>query len=194
MINKSTLWKFFKEWGILLLVVLALRYTGLMIPTLAFVQGLVLKTGLFSPSLKTEDKPARIGYDFTLEDKDGQVSSFAAFKGKTLLVNFWAPWCGPCVAEMPTIQALYDRIGSDKSEIQLVLLCPKEDFADAKKYMSKKGYSLPIFIAPHGVDSNFNHESIPSSYAIDKKGDIQLKISGMKNYDDADFYAYLKLL
>ena len=66
-----------------------------------------------SMNLKVDPTPGSLAPDFTLATVDGEVVSLSEFRGKTVLVNFWATWCGPCQIEMPAIQDRFEKFYED---------------------------------------------------------------------------------
>ena len=70
---------------------------------------------LFSVSAAAQGKEGEDAPNFTLKNLDGKEISLSEFRGKHVLVNFWATWCGPCKIEMPSLEALYKRF-KDKNK------------------------------------------------------------------------------
>ena len=73
-----------------------------------------------------------------LPDPDGKSHALAQWQGKPLVVNFWATWCPPCLAEMPAVNKLYTQFKAD-NEVVFILVDADSDFAKAQKYMDRKG-------------------------------------------------------
>ncbi len=114
--------------------------------------------------------------DFTLTTPDGKKVSLSQFRGKVLLLDFWATWCGPCLREMPNVIALYKKYHSKGLEILGVSL-DEEKSADKWRQMIKDrgmnwnhGSSLQGWDCP--VAKMFNVTAIPRMYIIDKDGKI----------------------
>ena len=188
---KSKTTKQVVEWTVIIVIIFVVKYFGLLSPTVSYIQSLVLKTGLLSPNIELEKEQSQVNYNFDLINKDGEVLPFTQYKDKTVLVNFWEPWCAPCVGEMSGINALNNKIKKNNDSIKLILISSEKDFEAAKGFMSKKDYDLDIFTAPFGLGRNFNHQTIPTSYLINRNGRIVWKVSGIMNYDDQAFYAFL---
>ena len=89
----------------------------------AFLQQGLMKMGLFQPDLeKVEIPPTNKNYlNFQLINDQGEVISLADLKGKVVFLNFWATWCPPCIAEMPSIQVLHDKFKADDDVMILTL-------------------------------------------------------------------------
>lgn len=104
---------------------------------------------------------------------------FSDLKGKVILINLWATWCLPCVAEMPSLQALYEAYGD---KIAFVLLTD-EDPEKVKAFMEKKQFELPVFYRPSDFPSELASKSIPTTFLIDKEGNILIKTIGAANWN-----------
>lgn len=86
-----------------------------------------------------------VGAGFKMVSLNGKTVSFESLKGKVVFMNMWATWCPPCIAEMPNIQKLYEKIGSDK--IAFVMLSLDEDGMEkVKKFIGKKGFTFPVYL------------------------------------------------
>ena len=147
--------------------------------TVALVSGMLI-TGCTAGSGSSEPATATIGQpapDFKLQNLDGESVSLSDFKGKAVLVNFWATWCGPCRIEMPYLQEIYE----EWSEQGLVLLAVNigESPAKVKDFMEKYNLSFPVLLdAKTTVAREYNVSGIPTTFFIDKDGVIQVKIVG----------------
>jgi thiol-disulfide isomerase/thioredoxin len=82
-------------------------------------------------------------------DLNGRVWRLGDLRGKAVLVNFWASWCEPCRAEMPSLQSLAQRIGPEKLAVLAVNF--KESGATAQRYADRAGLQLPILLDPDGL-------------------------------------------
>jgi thiol-disulfide isomerase/thioredoxin len=88
-------------------------------------------------SLKVDDAPAPAP-DTPFTDADGKTHTLAEFKGKAVVVNLWATWCGPCVAEMPTLAKLQTEVAGEPVVILPISLDRDEDVANAKTFIGKR--------------------------------------------------------
>lgn len=117
--------------------------------------------------------------DFTLPSLSGNKQvSFSSFKGKVVLLNFWASWCGPCRKEMPAFDAMYKRLQAKGLEV--VALTVDKDPADAAKFLSVVGTpSFTILMDSKAqVMGRFDIISMPTSFVVDKTGKIVQRIEG----------------
>jgi len=123
-----------------------------------------------------------IGKPFELEFADatsGSTISMAALKGKVVVVDFWATWCGPCVAEMPTMKRLYEKFHSKGVEFLGVSLDrPKEQGGlDAlKKFVKEREIPWPQYYQGKGGESDFSKSwgvnMIPTMFVVDQEGKV----------------------
>ena len=103
---------------------------------------------------------------------DGREIDLAKLRGKVVLLDFWATWCGPCMAKMPEIQALQTKY-KDK-DFQLLGISLDEDKAALESTLKSKGMDWPQYFDGKGwqseVATRFGVESIPAAWIVDKKG------------------------
>ncbi|BDD09926.1 hypothetical protein FUAX_23580 [Fulvitalea axinellae] len=181
------------ELAIFSAVFLGLYATGTLPHVAGFVQGLIVKTRLIRPDSEPDFNGPKADYNFTLVSADGQRVPFSQFKGKTVFLNFWASWCPPCVAEMPDIQALYERAKTD-SDIVFVMVTADKKMAKAQKFFEKKGYDMPLYKNVSALPAVFNHSSIPSTFVISPSGQVTFSHSGMAYYNTDSFLEMLQTL
>lgn len=134
----------------------------------------------FSPSVLNEsDQEILATYKWKLEDVDGNTINFKTSDGKVTLINFWATWCPPCVAELPALQNLYDEYGT---QVDFYFVT---DEAPAKvvSFMDKKGYELPVFFLQQSPPDQLRTTALPTTYLIDKNGTIIMKETGAATWD-----------
>jgi len=114
---------------------------------------------------------------FSVKSTTGQTLAPAAYKGKVLLIDFWATWCGPCVKEMPNVKSVYDKYHSKGFEIVGISLDQSREKMDA--YIKQQGLEWPQYFDGkfwnNDVAVMYGVKSIPTTVLVDKKGKIRYK-------------------
>jgi cytochrome c biogenesis protein CcmG/thiol:disulfide interchange protein DsbE len=143
---------------------------------LALLVGVALVIGL------TQERPAgtatpapevgRLAPGFTLSTPDGQPVSLTELRGQVVLVNFWATWCPPCRAEMPAIQAAYERYGPQGFTVLAVTA--DEDLPAVRAFFAERGLTFPALLDHDGaVHEGYLASTLPSSFFVDREGVIR---------------------
>jgi len=121
--------------------------------------------------------------DFTLGALDGSRQSLSSFKGKVVFLSFWATWCGPCKEELPSIQALYNKMSGKGFVVLAVDL--GEGKAKVAQFVKQYGLTFPVLLdGDASVGSAYGASSIPTNYLIDRSGRIIARVVG---YDGTDW-------
>jgi thiol-disulfide isomerase/thioredoxin len=109
----------------------------------------------------------------TLIGADGKPIDLARYKGKVLLVNFWATWCGPCILEMPTLDALQGALGDDRFQVLSIAL-DRQGIKTVGPFWKAHGYKhLKIMLDPKWKTAHkFGVDSLPQTFLIDRRGII----------------------
>lgn len=158
----------------------------------AWVLQRLVSVGLFNAEIRKEgiqNQPATTSFLYTNET--GKTSTTADLKGKVIFVNFWASWCPPCQAEMPSIDALYKRLEKDEGFVFL-FMNEDDDKEKAKKYLEKNQYSIPLYSRSGTVSNDIFSGTLPTTIVINKEGKIVLRHEGMAGYDTDAFMQQLK--
>ena len=112
--------------------------------------------------------------DFTGWDLDGNQVNLRQFKGKVLVMDFWATWCGPCVQGMPSMQAIYDKYKDKGLHLMGVNRDAKGKTDKVKAFLSRKGFTMPQMDDSLGEAAElFKAMSIPCVVFVDKEGVVQ---------------------
>lgn len=121
--------------------------------------------------------PGAIFPDFNEKDLSGKPLSIAKFKGKIVLVDFWATWCGPCVAELPNVLAAYQKYHDKGFEIIGISL--DKDEAKLKAFIAEKKMPWPQYFDGQGwqnkLGQKYSIDSIPATFLLDREGKIIAK-------------------
>lgn len=176
-----------------LAIIVILQMTGALSSASEFANTAVLKSGIMNAAPGKESDPREpLDYNFNIKTLPGEVIDFNQFKGKVLFINLWATWCGPCRVEMPSVQKLYD--GLDHNKVQFIMLSLDRDDAVAKinKYATKNNFTFPIYIPSGSLPVQFQVSSIPTTFIIDRNGNIVSKKVGTTNFNTDRFKKYLE--
>jgi len=125
----------------------------------------------------TESSPAP---DFSLPSLDGKTTHLSDFRGKAVLLNFWATWCGPCKIEMPWFVDFQKQYGSQGLQIVGIAMddASKEDIA---KFAKDMGVNYPILLGKESVGDQYGGvPALPESFVIARNGKILDKIIGLR--------------
>ena len=108
--------------------------------------------------------------EFTLKDLSGKTWSLADLRGKVVMVNFWATWCPPCRKEMPDLETLYERLGSQGL---VILGISDEEVAKVEPFIRERKVTFPILLDPgRRVNEAFIVEGIPKTFVYDRDGKL----------------------
>ncbi|MDR0228105.1 MAG: TlpA family protein disulfide reductase [Flavobacteriaceae bacterium] len=127
--------------------------------------------------------------DATFIDANGKKVTLSSLKGKVVFVNFWATWCGPCIQEMPSIQALKNKM--KKKNVVFLLVDIDGKYDKSKAFMDKKGFDLPVYIPGGNIPSTYLGTSIPTTVIFDKKGNMIQRIVGGVDYDSKEVEEFM---
>ena len=152
--------------------------------TYAPPQGVVVKDGNAQLQQMSGERARKKGIlhqqapDFALEDLEGEEVDLKSLRGKTLLLNFWATWCGPCIRELPHVQRIHDEF----NESDLVVLgINSESGEKAQRFMHKYGYTFKSLKDEGGkVMALYQIQGIPTSVIIDPEGIVQHYMVGYR--------------
>ena len=134
---------------------------------------------LFSPSIISNEKQSSlVDYSWKLKDDQG-VFNFEETKGQVVLVNFWATWCPPCIAEMPSMQTLYN----DYKDTVAFVFVSNEDDAVINRFLNKNDYTFKVYNPLTKYPESFDVTSIPRTFLIDKQGRIVIDKNGAANWN-----------
>jgi thiol-disulfide isomerase/thioredoxin len=147
------------------------------------IVSLILLTSTLSTSSPTsvgENAPAKVDFpapDLQLHDITGNPVSLSDYQGQVVLVNNWATWCPPCRQEMPILDAYYR---DHRHQGFVIVAIDAGDAADlVADFANQYGMSFPVWVDPSSSALNsFRNNYLPSSYLIDKEGQVVMVWSG----------------
>ncbi|PWI30440.1 thiol-disulfide oxidoreductase [Flavobacteriaceae bacterium LYZ1037] len=135
---------------------------------------------LFGPSIVEESKRDKLtDYNWELLSDTNEIFDFNEAKGKVIVINFWATWCPPCIAEMPSLEALYESYNEDV----VFLFVSNEEPKVIQKFINKNKYSFQFHTPKAANPKLFQVSSIPRTFIIDKSGYIVIDKTGAANWN-----------
>lgn len=145
----------------------------------------------FSPSFNAEeDMPELQNYDWALEDPEGNRVDFSEFENDVIIVNFWATWCPPCIAEMPSFQDLY----ADYGDRMTFIFASMERHKTTQAFFEKQGLELPRYKILSQAPEPMKGKTLPTTYLIDRNGRILVEKVGAADWNSESFRAKLDKL
>ena len=135
-----------------------------------------------APKVRTIGKPSP---DFVLKDIKGKTWRLSDFKGKVVFVNFWATWCPPCRAEMPSMQKLYQSLPADRFQMVTILSNDKPELGE--RFAKTIGFTAPILLDPDNkAYKAYGLTGVPETYIVDKQGILREAIIGPMHWDSPE--------
>jgi thiol-disulfide isomerase/thioredoxin len=167
-----------KHWSTILFVLFIIL---MIIPqTRMPIQVFLQRTISLSPSeIEKEDRTVLKDYNWKLSDLNSNNVNLRESKGKVILINFWATWCPPCVAEIPELQELHDHY-KDKVDFYFVT---NDNPKKINLFLNNKGYDLPVFRPLEESPRVLASKSLPTTYLISKKGEIIMRKVGAASWN-----------
>lgn len=188
----------FRNNALFLLVLGVVLYaTGYHVRVYSGLKNTLIRTGIITPRTVTavdfEQSVLNPGAlsGLKLIDEQGRQASLGDFGQEVLLINVWASWCPPCVAEMPGLNSLYE---SENNEVGFVMITWDRTMEAARNYRDRNGYSFSIYQAAGQVPAPFKASSIPTTFLVDKKENTLYRHSGMIAFDDPEMKTFLNRL
>jgi peroxiredoxin len=130
--------------------------------------------------------------NFTLPNLDGNNVSLTDYRGKVVLLNIWATWCAPCVAEMPSMQKLYQEL-KDEGFLILAVSLDESGVEAVKPFVKMHKLDFPVLLDTKGeIKSLYQITGIPESFVIDKSGTIVERIVGPRDWATSGAIRYFR--
>ena len=156
----------------------------------------LMAVGLFEAEIKKEapvTKPGAAATAFSFRDEKRAIVSTADLKDKIVFINFWATWCPPCIAEIPSLNDLYNQLREDEQFVFL-FINEDEDVAKAETFLQKGGYSLPLMTRAGSIPADIYTGTLPTTVVLNKEGNIVFRHEGLAKYNNTTFIKQLKAL
>lgn len=152
----------------------------------AWVIGNLMKVGLFSANVPGSAKEGEkltilaAPQEAIFLDGHGQQLRLSSLRGKVVFINFWATWCPPCIAEMPSIDALRKKI--IEKEVVFLMIDVDGKQAESTAFMKGKGFDLPVYTTAGNISVDYFEGSMPTTVILDSLGNMVFKHVGAANY------------
>jgi thiol-disulfide isomerase/thioredoxin len=126
---------------------------------------------------------------FQLKGLDGSNLQLSSLRGKKVFVNIWASWCPPCRAEMPSIEALYNKV--DKEKVAFVMLSVDEQREAGANFALNKKLVAPVYFPEEQLPRLFQVQGIPATFIFDEQGKLIKRVDGASDYDTEEYVTLL---
>ncbi len=158
------------------------------------IKGL-MSTGLYNADVPYSNSKTSnsIPDDMAFRSEDGELLKLSEKKGQVYFINFWATWCPPCRAEMPSINSLSSKI-KYKDKINFIMVDVDNKIASSVSYMKKNAYELKVYSSASAIPEHIFGGTLPTTVIIGPKGDIVFQHSGMADYDNPEMLNFLNTL
>ncbi|MEK7286031.1 MAG: TlpA disulfide reductase family protein [Nitrospirota bacterium] len=124
--------------------------------------------------------------DFRLKTLKGYELSLSSLRGKVVLINFWATWCGPCKKEMPSMETLYRSYKREDFEI-LAISIDTAGAQSVRDFVGQFGFTFPILLdTDFSVNQTYEARYVPTSVLVDRNGIIREHINGARDWMDPE--------
>jgi len=155
-------------------------------PLCAAVASVLLWTACANHSVKADaslkpDKDRKPAPEFALKDSNGQTVHLSDYKGKVVLLDFWATWCGPCKIEMPWFVELQKEYGSQGLQIVGVAM-DDSSTQEIQNFVKEMGVNYPVLIGKEAVGQAYGGvDVLPTTFFIDRDGKIVAREFGLQS-------------
>ncbi|MBA5865795.1 MAG: redoxin domain-containing protein [Nitrospira sp. CR1.3] len=139
-------------------------------------------------------KPGEAAPNFQLRDIEGRMVALSDLRGKVVLLNFWATWCGPCRVEMPAMEQLYRTYPRKDFEILAVSTDP-QGVAVTRPFQQENHLSFPILHdAEYRVGLTYGARSLPMTFMVDRQGVVRQQIFGARDWGAPEAHQLVQML
>lgn len=164
--------------------------TGARLSTAA-LSALVLLAGPAAGPAAGQQPPDDPAPRWRLADLEGREVAFEDLVGAPVVLNFWATWCAPCVAELRSLEALARSLAGE--DVRFVVVSPQERGAVAD-WVARRGYALPFYVEATRIPAAFGLEAVPTTWLLDRDGRVVLHHRGAADWDRDEVRALLRRL
>ncbi len=147
--------------------------------------GSVLAVALLAGCTHKDRNAQGTAADFTLQNLNGQKVRLSDYRGKVVLLDFWATWCPPCRASVPGIEKIYETY-KDKGLVVLGVSLDEGGWDSVQSFIKDNGITYTVLKGTDDVASDYQVRTIPMLYVVDKEGRISKRYLGFGNESDLE--------
>jgi thiol-disulfide isomerase/thioredoxin len=187
--------KYFSASNIIFIVLMAMVVITWLNPAakVQLIRGL-MAVGAFKPDpddyARDHKTPANLP-DYSYRDTSGSIISISGLKNKVVFVNYWATWCPPCLAEMPSVNKLYTKFKNNPNVI-FIMVDTDNDLPKSKTYFKNNHYNLPLYTSVSKFPDTLLDGTIPTTLIFGKNGKLKYKHTGAADYNSGKFNEFLE--
>ena len=150
----------------------------------------LMQIGLFQPDVPEKEELEDLNAVNNLQanniyfkDIHNRVVNLNDEKGKVIFINFWATWCPPCIAEMPSLQKLYQQFYHN-NKVLFLMVDVDNDERKAQAFMKKHGYTFPLFTIAGSIPDDYYSGTLPTTVIINTTGKVVYRHEGAADYSN----------
>ena len=160
----------------------------------AFALRLAAAADAFEALALIKPTRVRVAEEFAVPTPNGQSIRLADYRGRVVLLNFWATWCPPCQAEMPAMERLYQGF-KDRGFVLLAISVDADGGSVVKPFLQERKFTYPIGLDPKmALAGRYGVRALPSSFLVDKRGTLVALAMGPREWDSPDAHAAIESL
>ncbi|WP_439697516.1 TlpA family protein disulfide reductase [Mucilaginibacter sp. AW1-7] len=187
--------KYFSASNIMFALLMVLAVITWVNPTakIELIRGL-MAVGAFKPDpddyARNHKAPANLP-DYSYRDTSGNTISISGLKNKVVFVNYWATWCPPCLAEMPSVNGLYMKFKNNPNVV-FIMVDTDNDQLKSGTFLKNNHYSLPLYTSVGKFPDTLLDGTIPTTLIFGKDGKLKYKHTGAADYNSDKFNEFLE--
>lgn len=180
--------------NILFFLFIIFLFTSYGLPVRAFFikQVAFVTTRLIPVEADIDERVALSTYNWDLKGLNGEKINLADYKNKVVVINIWATWCPPCIAEMPSFQKLYNEFKGNNEVV--FLFVANDDSVKVKKFLAKNGYNLPVYFSVSSAPAELSSGSLPTTYILNREGNIVVNKIGAADWSNPNIKEFINSL
>lgn len=151
----------------------------------------LMKVGLFQPKINKQSSQVSAPLpNVSFRDGNGKVVDLISLKGKVVFINFWATWCPPCIAEMPSINALYSKF-KDNENVAFLMVDVDGNYQKSDNFMKKNHFTLQVLSPASEIPPVFMQGAVPTTVILNKEGKMVYQQEGAADYNSTEMVDFI---